>query len=118
MNSEEPKSKSRKPRNTNPIPFRTMNRIRSLRMARGWTQAELAAHLECSPSKVNMIEIGARGLNEEFTIKTAHLFKVSVDYILCQTDEPALSNPSPSETNDVDSAAIENHWKRVGLPGD
>lgn len=117
MHSEEPET-TKKSESGSPEPFRTTNRLRELRIARGWTQAELAKKIGCSTSKVMMTEIGERGLSELFCISAARVFKVSVDYLLAQTDDPARREPSKNPTSEVDRERIEQHWRNVGLPGE
>ena len=57
-------------------------RIAALRRAKGWNQAELAAHLQVSPSAVGMYEQGRREPAAEILVALARLFDVSVDYLL------------------------------------
>ena len=49
-------------------------KIRSLRRREGWTQADLAARLEVSPSYLNLIEHNRRGVTAEILVKLARLF--------------------------------------------
>ena len=60
----------------------TGNRIRSLREARGKTQADIAKELHVKRETVNQWENGARGLKPEYTVKLADYFGVTCDFIL------------------------------------
>ncbi len=101
-------------------PLRQPNRFRVCRLARGWTQQEVATLLGCAPSKINMTEMGERGLSEELSVLAADLYKVSVDYILCQTDIPTKPTPSVTRGHNMDMdkevAAVQAHWEEVGIP--
>ncbi len=57
-------------------------RIAALRRANGMSQAELARHLQISPSAVGMYEQGRREPSAELLVQIARLFEVSVDYLL------------------------------------
>lgn len=57
-------------------------RIAALRRANGMSQAELARHLQISPSAVGMYEQGRREPAVELLVQLARLFEVSVDYLL------------------------------------
>lgn len=101
-------------------PLRQQNRFRMLRLARGWTQQEVADLLGCTPSKINMTEMGKRGLNDELAVLAADLYKVSVDYLLCQTDIPTKPEPSKINGEELDMKkeieSIRAYWEEVGYP--
>jgi transcriptional regulator with XRE-family HTH domain len=92
------------------------NRIRSLRLALGWTQKDVATLIGCSPSKINMTEIRERGLSDQFAITIAKAFKVSLDYLLCLTDDPLRPAEAEIISNEVNEEAIKKHWEQVGFP--
>lgn len=62
-------------------------RIRSLRENAALTQAELAAHLHISQNTYSQYESGKRQIPLSVLISLSEYYKVSVDYILCLTDE-------------------------------
>lgn len=65
-----------------PDPSTVGGRIRLLREARGWTQAELAAAIGRSKSAVGMMEAG-RTMPTVYVLRDLRrIFGVSVDYIL------------------------------------
>lgn len=65
-----------------------MNRIKQLRENVGWTQDELADHLNVQRATVSKYETGFTSLTEETLKKLAKIFSVSIDFILCETNDP------------------------------
>ena len=55
----------------------------------GWSQKELAGHLEISPSAVGMYEQGRREPSNALLLKMARLFGVSADFLLTGASTPA-----------------------------
>lgn len=60
----------------------TTDRIRALREARGWTQAELARRLNITRNGVNSWEQGLSMPSPACLVDLAKLFSVSTDYLL------------------------------------
>lgn len=60
----------------------TADRIRALREARGWTQAELARRLNIARNGVNSWEQGLSMPSPACLVDLAKLFSVSTDYLL------------------------------------
>lgn len=60
----------------------TADRIRTLREARGWTQAELARRLNITRNGVNSWEQGLSMPSPACLVDLAKLFSVSTDYLL------------------------------------
>ena len=58
------------------------NRLKSLRVQSGLTQAQLADKLNISPSTVGMYEQGRREPDNSTLTKLCHELNVSVDYLL------------------------------------
>ncbi len=57
-------------------------RIKALRTARGWTQAELARRLNMTRNGVNSWEHGLSMPSPAFLVDLAKVFSVSTDYLL------------------------------------
>jgi putative transcriptional regulator len=57
------------------------NRLRVLRAERGWSQAELAGHLDVSRQAVNAIETGKYDPSLPLAFKIARLFGQSIEQI-------------------------------------
>ena len=77
-------------------------RIKKLRKKKHWTQDELAHHLEVAPSSVGSYERGSRQPTIENLIRMAKYFNVSLDYLLCQTDDTrTLSNFKREDSKDL-----------------
>lgn len=60
----------------------TADRIKTLREARGWTQAELARRLNITRNGVNSWEQGLSMPSPACLVDLAKLFSVSTDYLL------------------------------------
>ncbi len=60
-------------------------RISLLRRRQGWSQAELAARIQVSPSAVGMYEQGRREPSLLVAVQLSRAFGVSADYLLTGT---------------------------------
>lgn len=60
----------------------TADRIKALREARGWTQAELARRMNMTRSGINSWEQGLSMPSPPSLVDLARLFSVSTDYLL------------------------------------
>ena len=65
-----------------------MNRIRVLRAARGWTQAELGDLLSCSDVTVGRYEQEKRGLDVPTICRLCDVFGCTADYLLGRSSRP------------------------------
>jgi putative transcriptional regulator len=63
------------------------NRLRELRAARRWSQADLADHLEVSRQTVNAIETGRYDPSLPLAFKIAELFEERIESLFFP-DEP------------------------------
>lgn len=63
-------------------------RLRELREDRDYKQREIAAYLNCSQQVYSNYELGQRDIPTEQLIRLADFYGVSIDYLLCQTDDP------------------------------
>ena len=59
-----------------------MNRIRELRTAKGWTQADLAARMNTKRQTIGNYETGFRGLDVETICRLCDIFGCTTDYLL------------------------------------
>jgi len=55
------------------------NRVRALREAQGWSQGELAEHLDVSRQTINAIETGKYDPSLPLAFKLARLFKQRIE---------------------------------------
>ena len=62
-------------------------RIRDIREDNDIKQKEVAAYLLCDQSLYSKYERGERSLPLEYADKLADFYNVSVDYLLCRTNE-------------------------------
>ena len=60
----------------------TADRIKALREARGWTQAELARKMNLTRNGINSWEQGLSMPSPPSLVDLARLFSVSTDYLL------------------------------------
>lgn len=60
----------------------TADRIKALREARGWTQAELARRMNMTRNGINLWEQGLSMPSPPSLVDLARLFSVSTDYLL------------------------------------
>lgn len=60
------------------------NRLRVLRAERGWSQADLAAHLEVSRQSVNAIETGKFDPSLPLAFRIARLFDSKIETIFSE----------------------------------
>lgn len=60
----------------------TADRIKALREARGWTQAELARKMNMTQNGINSWEQGLSMPSPPSLVDLARLFSVSTDYLL------------------------------------
>ncbi|MCY7279813.1 MAG: helix-turn-helix transcriptional regulator, partial [Sphingomonas bacterium] len=68
------------------------NRLRILRAERGWSQAELAGHLDVSRQAVNAIETGKYDPSLPLAFKIARLFDQSIEQIFLDEVPGPCSN--------------------------
>ncbi len=64
------------------------NRIRDLREDHDLTQQKLADAIGITQRKYSYLETGTQQLTDEILVKLADYYKVSIDYLLRQTDRP------------------------------
>lgn len=75
-------------------PLTMGQRIALLRRMQGWTQMQLAIHMETDKTFVSRLETDSvKTIRSDVLMKLARLFKVSTDYILGMTDALPLEYP-------------------------
>jgi transcriptional regulator with XRE-family HTH domain len=67
-------------------------RLRYARQLRGFSQSSLAQAADLQPSAISHFETGGRNPSFENLKRLADALKISSDYLIGQSDEPALSN--------------------------
>lgn len=88
-----------------------MNRIRELREARGWSQAQLALAADTSQPQIDRLEKGERRLTEQWMRRLARVLEVEPAALLA--DEPAQP-PAVLPRPDLDTRTVLTD----GLVGD
>ena len=67
------------------------NRLREIRKQKGYTQQKVAMDLNLSQNSISRYESGAREADYDLLVRFADYYNVSIDYILCRTDHPAIN---------------------------
>ena len=75
-------------------------RLKNLRNEKQLTQSEVAKKLGIAPSTYSNYEQGTRFPDKETLINLAQFYKVSIDYLLGETDEKLSANKIAEEIAD------------------
>mgnify|MGYP003294334813 CR=1 FL=1 len=67
------------------------NRLKLLRKSRGYTQVRVQMETGIEQALLSKYETGERMPTTESLIKLADLYNVSIDYILCRTENPDVN---------------------------
>lgn len=68
-----------------------LNRLRQLRKNRGYTQISVQMQTGIEQALLSKFETGERIPPTETLIRLAEFYNVSIDYILCRTDNPEIN---------------------------
>ena len=82
-------------------------RMRSLRNEKDITLDELAINIQSTKATLSRYENSIRTPNIDFAKKAAEYFGVSVDYMMCNTDDKDLKKQKPSEVSAEDALAYQ-----------
>ena len=67
------------------------NRLKHLRKSRGYTQISLQMHTGIEQALLSKYENGERIPPTETLLKLADFYRVSIDYLLCRTENPEIN---------------------------
>ncbi|MBQ4551044.1 MAG: helix-turn-helix transcriptional regulator [Oscillospiraceae bacterium] len=67
------------------------NRLRQLRKSKGYTQIRVQMETGIEQALLSKYENGERIPPTETLLKLADFYRVSVDYLLCRTDNPQVN---------------------------
>lgn len=67
------------------------NRLKELRKSRGYTQIALQMQTGIEQALLSKFETGERVPPTETLVRLADFYGVSIDYILCRTDNPNIN---------------------------
>ena len=67
------------------------NRLKELRKSRGYTQVALQMQTGIEQALLSKFETGERIPPTETLLHLADFYNVSIDYILCRTEKPAIN---------------------------
>lgn len=62
------------------------NRLKQLRERMGYSQADLAQRMNVTPQQISRWEVGKNTPHTETVAKLAHIFNVSTDYLMDESD--------------------------------
>ena len=82
------------------------DRLKALRTEHGWSQAELAEHIDSDARQVSRYENGKVAPGLEAVIRIAETFNVSVDYLVIET-APRRPLHAPSSPIDARLADLD-----------
>lgn len=68
-----------------------ITRLKELRESRGYSQLKVAMDLNMNQNSVSRYENGLREAGYDLLVRFADYYHVSVDYILCRTDNPKMN---------------------------
>ena len=66
-----------------------LNRIRELRLEKGWRQVDLAELMHTKQQTIARYETGQLGIDAETICKFCDVFGCTTDYLLCRSSRPA-----------------------------
>ena len=67
------------------------NRLKTLRKSRGYTQISIQMQTGIEQALLSKFENGERIPPTETLVRLAEFYNVSLDYILCRTDNPEIN---------------------------
>ena len=67
------------------------NRLKALRKSRGYTQISVQMHTGIEQALLSKFENGSRIPPTESLLRLADFYNVSIDYILCRTENPDIN---------------------------
>ena len=67
------------------------NRLKELRKSRGYTQVSLQMQTGIEQALLSKFENGERVPPTETLVRLADFYNVSIDYILCRTENPEIN---------------------------
>lgn len=68
------------------------NRLKELRRSKGYTQIALQMHTGIEQALLSKFENEERTPPTETLVRLADFYNVSIDYILCRTDNPQINH--------------------------
>lgn len=90
-----------------------MNRIREARKAKGLTMKALGLEVGVSESTISMYENSKREPDNTTLVCIANILGVSVDYLLCRTNNPGETKKQPIAQSDELDERVRNLISRL-----
>lgn len=92
------------------------NRIKELRLEKGLRQKDVASLLGISPQSFCNYENWINKPEPEMLMRLADLFEVSIDYLLCRSDEYGVIAPLSAERYSEDEQALIEKYRTFPEP--
>lgn len=83
-----------------------MNRIRELRISKGWRQIDLADKMNTAKSVISRYETEQLGIDAETICQLCDIFGCTSDYLLCRS-----AAPSPALTHEEEKLVMA--WRKA-----
>lgn len=83
-----------------------MNRIREIRKEKGLTAKYLALELGIAESTVSQYENSKREPDQNTLIQIADILGVSLDYLLCRSEQDDIKKQPPAQGEELDNSLI------------
>ena len=89
-----------------------MNRLKEIRLSKGWSQAHLGKKLNCTDVTISRYETGQHGMDDEIINKLCDIFDCTADYLIGRSSTGGLQLTAEEENivlalRQADSRAIE-----------
>lgn len=92
------------------------NRIKELRLEKGLRQKDVADMLGVSPQSLCNYENWVNKPEPEMLMRLADIFEVSIDYLLCRSDEYGVITPMCAERFTQDEQALIERYRAFPEP--
>lgn len=90
-----------------------MNNLKALRETRGMKQSDFAETLDMKPSTYAGYENGSRDPSTDIWISVSERYRVSIDYLMGQTDNPHGTKFAGKSKIEERYSALDNHGKKL-----
>lgn len=84
------------------------SRLKALRESQGLTQNDLSTQLHIARTTITLYENDTNQPDFKMLVQIADIFNVSLDYLLCRTEEKYNSNLSDADSNKEIVSKIHN----------
>jgi len=75
-----------------------VNRLKEIRLSKGWSQAQLGKKLNCTDVTVSRYETGQHSMGDDIIVRICDIFGCSADYLLGRSSTGGLLLTSEEES--------------------